>query len=233
MFSRWKKSCPLLLSLSLFATGITPAQNAESQVSIWRGEMMNLLTDPVALLRFSAGTKGKAGKLRAPIAVHFPGGEVSYCWDAVACRLIYVWKGKEFLKEEPVSGLSSPAVDPIFMASGPQLFSATIGAYGKPSYFGFKLADGIPEFYYSSGRIGVRERITISEDGKVLMQHFAIENAPGNVQLVLPEDWKDRLTVGKGTTVKGRFLTLSKSEAADFTLSYSLNSSPDETSAPE
>ena len=189
---------------------------------VWGGIMQTVLADPMARLPF-----GESETLRAPIAVHFPAQKSSICWDAKACRMLYTWKG-EFLAQDTTTQIAMPAGEIAYLAAGPGPFSAAVGAYGKPKYFGFKLIEGVPEFYYSVGRVAVRERFSFSDDAETLMQHFAIDNSAGDVVMTIPEAWKDRVSTEKGT-LKNRILTVSKNDAADFTLNYSLI--PDETPA--
>lgn len=252
MFSRWKISfLPLLVSPLCFAVCIAnaqevtdepsptvetepvegaekseesaePATEVPTAPSVWRGTMKNGLVDTMARLPF-----GESETLRAPIAVHFPAQKSSICWDAKACRLVYAWKG-EFIAQDTTTRIAEPAGEITYLASGPGQFSAAVGAYGKPRYFGFKLIAGVPEFHYSIGRVAVRERFSFSDDGATLIQHFAIDNSPGDVVLTVPETWKDRVTSEKGS-LKNRIMTISKSNAADFTLNYSLI--PDEAPA--
>lgn len=104
----------------------------------------------------------------ASIAVSQPDGR-SYCWDAGACRLRYVWAGGPIFK---VKMGKAPQL------TGPLLYRETVGfplrigsdpgqRPRRVRYCGYRLdAAGEPEFEYDVDGVNVRERITVSR-GKV------------------------------------------------------------------
>ncbi|NNE93300.1 MAG: hypothetical protein HKN23_16780 [Verrucomicrobiales bacterium] len=214
--------------IAIFGASVLFAQEtaAPEAVQLFRGRVVNLVTDPVARLLF-LNSKGKpTAELRAPVAIHFPDRDVSICWDTIACRLVYLWTGDKFLTTDPETGISAPAGESVqILAEGPIPISPTIGAYTNPRYFGMresKEKGSSPEFLYSCGQITIAERFSVSADGKSLQQIFRFENSPADVILVFPESLQGRLSASAGTT-KGRFVTLKKAEMMTVTVSFPLS----------
>ena len=115
------------------------------------------------------------------IAVHLP-YNLSYCWDADACRLQMAWKGG-FVD---MSDLWEGHFDASAKVSGDIFFrdntefplrvneSASIPAV---KYKGYRLVQKYPEFHYTINGMNVYELIREKEDGFGLIREFRIPHA--------------------------------------------------------
>ena len=158
----------------------------------------------------------------ASIAVALP-GDISFCWDAGACRLRYIWKGG-FIKVMP------------HMAGNGNYFAGIVGrifyrenaiplvihdsGLAKPSKFlGYRIVDGgYPEFNYRIGDIEVRELIKEHGGHPGVERHFNLSgDLPEKTSFLTDEDSGAKYVSSAGSWDAGR-LTLSKEEAAAFTV---------------
>ena len=202
------------------ATDKRPAPAAPAEVRL--GALPNpVLDERCAVNRNAAGQDpDENGRLPGVFAVHFPDRGLSYCWDPVECRLLYIWRNG-FLK-----GGSAIDGDLAYVAEGPAPLAASVGAFDAPNFFGYRMVDGAPEFLYTQGLLSVVERITPADDGKSLAQHFSVQNTPFEVTLSIPERWKEQVRPSQGDWENG-FVTIPRKSIADFRLTYNLEKTPE------
>ncbi|MFP6899427.1 MAG: plastocyanin/azurin family copper-binding protein [Opitutales bacterium] len=96
----------------------------------------------------------------AAIAVSLPGGH-SYCWDAGNCRLRYVWRDG-FIKKNGSFGRwrTLPTIEGRIYHwefRFPFTFEGREGKSQEPSFLGYHIVGGIPEFRYQMGDVEVTE----------------------------------------------------------------------------
>ena len=199
---------------------ITPPPTAPTiqpaVVQIQQGTLPNPVTDEVTLIhrrQLSPAEPEPLISLPAMIKVKHETEKVSYAWDPIECRLLLVWKGDSM-------------ADLIYVAEGPAPFAASIGVWGPPDYFGYRMIDGAPEFLYHFGRIGVAERIIPLPDGSGITQHWEVHQADYGLQVSVPERWKPRVKSSAGSW-SGLFLKVGENDAKDFTLTWTWPESPD------
>jgi cytochrome c551/c552 len=99
----------------------------------------------------------------------------SYCFDAGACRLRYVWTG-DFVDAWPVwrgngDGLARIVGDVVLREEQHPLQPTEPVA---PRFLGYRLEDGVPTFRYRLGEVELRERITVTADGSSLQRRFEL-----------------------------------------------------------
>lgn len=155
----------------------------------------------------------------AAIAVALP-GDLSYCWDAGACQLRYVWKG-QFIDPWPVwkgngNALASLQGDVIFRPDIQPV--RTWPNLGAPKFLGYRLLQGLPEFHYQLGNVRVHEWIKPLSGNDGIIQVFSITGATEPVDIHLFPD-ADRIAIECSHGVRdGNLLTLSPREAESFSL---------------
>lgn len=158
----------------------------------------------------------------ASIAVALP-GDTSYCWDAGACRLRYIWKGG-FIKVMPhMAGNGNNfagIVGRIFCREYalPLLFDDS-GKTPPIKFLGYHLIDGgYPEFNYQIGAIEIRELIKEHAGHPGIERHFALSGElPEKTCFMTEEDSGVKYSSSAGEWDTGR-LTLSREEARNFTV---------------
>ncbi len=185
-------------------------------VRVGQGTLPNPVLDEVTLIHRQAltpDTPGPPASLPAMITVRHETGNVSYAWDPVECRLLFAWRGDAM-------------TDLLYVAEGPAPLAASIGVWGPPDYFGYRLgADGVPEFLYHYGRLAVVERLTPLADGSGMTQHWEVTQASHGLQVAVPERWKGRVKASTGSW-SGPFLRVSEAESRDFTLTWTWPTAP-------
>jgi plastocyanin len=115
------------------------------------------------------------------IAVHLP-QELSYCWDAGACRLAFAWQGGFLDMSDLWKGhfdASAKVLGDIFFRDNTDYpirlgTNATIPAV---EYKGFRLVDRYPEFHYTLNGIDVYELIKQKADSFGIIRVFKIPKA--------------------------------------------------------
>ncbi len=158
----------------------------------------------------------------AAIAVSLP-LELSYCWDAGACRLRYAWKGG-FVDNTAIWKGHADAVAKVVGT----IFYRDVTAYplriGKPDdipvvdYKGYRLLNKYPEFHYTLNGIDVYELILPKEDGKGLIRKFRIPDAPKTVWFACgANNESESYEVSSGVWDKGK-LKLSPQQASEFSV---------------
>lgn len=99
----------------------------------------------------------------------------SYCFDAGACRLRYVWSG-DFVDAWPVwrgngDGLAKIVGDVLLREERHPL---QLPKDPVARFLGYRLERGVPTFRYRLGDVEVQERITVAEGGGALHRHFEL-----------------------------------------------------------
>lgn len=165
----------------------------------------------------------------AAIAVRLP-KDLSYCWDAGACRLRYAWSGG-FVDNTVVwkghTNANAKIIGTIFyrdQIAYPLRFSNDPGI-PEVEYKGYRLINRYPEFHYMVDGRDVYELILPKEDGNGLKRSFRIPNAGGPVWfLTNQDDGSVQYQVSAGTMENG-ILKLSAEQAREFSVTmtnYSL-----------
>lgn len=208
---------PLLAGLCLAgAIGQEVASPPPVSPRIRQVTLPNPVSDPLALTHRALLTPvpadGIPTQLPGLIVVRHSDSEIGYAWDPVECRLMFLWRG------DSPAGL-------VRVAEGPGPFAATIGAFGSPNYFGYRLINGEPEFLYHHGRLAVTERIEPAPDGRSVTHHWSVHQADFDLMLAVPERWKDRVKSTAGKWSDG-FFSIPKSKAAAFSVTWSIAQPP-------
>ena len=165
----------------------------------------------------------------AAIAVSLP-NDLSYCWDAGACRLRYAWSGG-FVDNTRIwkghADVNAKIIGSVFYRDNTS-YPILIGKpEGEPviEFRGYILVNKYPEFHYTINGIDVFELILPREDGKGLIRKFRIPEANDNVWFSSSSGSASIVyEVSAGTWINGK-LKLSTEQAKDFSINminYSL-----------
>ncbi len=165
----------------------------------------------------------------AAIAVSLP-NDLSYCWDAGACRLRYAWSGG-FVDNTRIwkghADVNAKIIGSVFYRDNTS-YPILIGKpEGEPviEFRGYSLVNKYPEFHYTINGIDVFELILPREDGKGLIRKFRIPEANDNVWFSSSSGSASIVyEVSAGTWINGK-LKLSTEQAKDFSINminYSL-----------
>ncbi len=164
----------------------------------------------------------------AAIAVALPGKQ-NYCWDAGACRLRSVWRGKFIDARAHYSGKGSALArvrgHPFWEADDrfPIRFDGNNGdASPKTRFRGYRLIEGQPEFRYEVDGIEVREFITTNPQNDGIIRVFKIVDAPSAVVLSVNSDPRAIIKSGSVAPLQG-VREFSREEAAEFSVVISKN----------
>jgi azurin len=157
----------------------------------------------------------------AAIAVNLP-HQLSYCWDAGSCRLLYAWQGEFLDNTEFWKGhkdANAKVMGDIFYRDKAD-FPLHIGNSNQvpvAKFKGYKLINRFPEFQYSLDGVTVYELIQPKKDGSGLIRTFRIPKASTPVWFEF--DALDGVTynTNKGKPEKNR-IRLSPSEAVQFSI---------------
>lgn len=154
----------------------------------------------------------------------------SYCFDAGACRLRYVWTG-DFVDGWPVwrangNALAKIVGDVVYREpAGPLPFAAD----AERRFLGYRIEQGLPTFRYRIGDVEVRERITVPEraaddprDG--LDRHFELREAPDDLQLRFGKADGVRWTSEHGTFSDDGVFTPAAAHRRAFTVTMEVRS---------
>ncbi len=187
-----------------------------AEISIRQGTLPNPVSDEVSLIYRRQLTRGKPDEpielLPGMITVQHE--EFGYAWDPVECRILFAWKGEA----EPR--------DLQYVAEGAAPFAATLGAWGPPEFFGYRMVEGGPEFLYYFGRLGVEERIRPKPGGGGFVQQWKITQAEFGLQVTVPERWKDRVKASTGSW-SGPVVTVPQSDSIEMSLNWTWPAQPD------
>jgi len=118
------------------------------------------------------------GASPAAIAVSLP-GDLSYCWDAATCKLLFAWSGGFLDNSELWRGkgdVLAKIVGTIFFRDKTE-FPLSIGnndGIKVVDYKGYSLINRYPEFHYTLNGVDVYELIMPTADGLGLNRTFRI-----------------------------------------------------------
>ena len=152
-------------------------------------------------------------------------GGYTLIWDATACRLVGVVDLKLSEPNDEASPRSipnQPKSPYLLLAEGYHPLTGSLGAFGKPLYFGFRIVDGIPEFLYNHGALQVEERLWLEGDGYILKHRFTVKDPKNAILLRFPESWKALITDASAGTWNGQTLSVSVEDTAKVVLTYDL-----------
>ena len=115
------------------------------------------------------------------IAVNLP-NNLSYCWDADACRLQMAWKGGFVDMSDIWEGhfdASAKVTGDVFFRDNTDFPLRMNESASVPmvKYKGYSLIEKYPEFHYTINGVDVYELIHPKEDGFGLIRHFRIPRA--------------------------------------------------------
>ena len=125
------------------------------------------------------------GASPAAIAVSLP-GNLSYCWDASACKLRFAWSGGFLDNSELWKGkgdVLAKVVGALFFRDKTE-FPLSIGNHDGiqvVDYKGYSLINRYPEFHYTLNGIDVYELIMPNNDGTGLIRKFRIPDGTKTV----------------------------------------------------
>lgn len=165
------------------------------------------------------------GASPAAIAVSLP-DSMSYCWDAGACKLRFVWQGG-FLDN---SDLWKGKGDALAKVTGDIFFREQVayplafqGVAKDPvvSYKGFKLVNRYPEFHYTLNGIHVYELIQPKAGGKGIVRRFKIAGNTKPVVFRTPQQKGVSYTSSAGKWEQD-VLLLTALQAREFSITISV-----------
>jgi cytochrome c551/c552 len=150
----------------------------------------------------------------ASLGVVLP-GNLTLCWDTESCRVSYVWHNS---KTNLANGmwLGKLSSKPFYRETGEAFFSLA----EKPTYLGFRLIEGYPEFHYRIGETEVRDLIRNGSTADTWQRTFTLTKPPAKFSLNLAHEGSVTITSDKGKFT-GDVLTLTGDEAKSFTLTFS------------
>lgn len=165
----------------------------------------------------------------AAIAVSLP-NDLSYCWDAGACRLRYAWSGG-FVDNTRIwkghADVNAKIIGSVFYRDAAPYPILTGKADVDPliEFRGYSLVNKYPEFHYTINGIEVFELILPRDDGKGLIRKFRIPDANDDIWFSSSAGPASMLyEASAGDWINGK-LKLSPVQAKDFIInmiSYSL-----------
>lgn len=215
----------------------TAATGTPVKLDVSRRFLKNFLTDEDALIPYET-PEGEPRDLSGAFMIGSPNAQYVAIWDPDSARLLGVLdlkapqpkteekpesksEGKE--EEKPASVEPSPYV---LLAAGNYPLQASSGAFGTPSYFGFRVVAGRPCFLYTHGSLIVEETIWLEDDGNVLKQQFSIREPEGTIALRLPDSWKERASI-EGGEWDGNTLKVPAESVGKFTIAFRLDTPED------
>lgn len=156
----------------------------------------------------------------AAIAVSLP-ENLSYCWDAGACRLRYAWEGgfldpKDYFDKKAEK--HAKIVGKIFYrdkTAYPLRFSPE--KIPVVDFRGYRLIERYPEFHYTIDGKDVYELIKPKEDGSGLLRSFRVPEATRPMYFVFDSSDGVEYTTSGGTR-KGDRITLGPDDAHAFVI---------------
>lgn len=241
MFSSRQNNILCVLSMSVLGNLYVSARAETSEapdvvsshsvpliLDISRRSLKNFLEDEAALERY-LGPDGALNDLEDAFTIGAVHGRYALIWDATACRLVGVIDIKPPSEEQPGD---PPGTNPdpnspyVLLAEGYPPLSGSLGTFGHPSYFGFRLIDGLPEFLYTHGSLQVEERLWLEGDGRVLKQRFAIRSPENPFLLHFPASWKERIVKTSAGKWNGGTLSVPHEKADEVIITYRLSDQP-------
>ncbi len=154
----------------------------------------------------------------ASIAVRLS-SEISFCWDAGPCQLLYAWQGGFIDNSVAWKGhrnTESRILGTVFHdepANNPLRLGERNRFPDKIEFQGYRLKERNPEFHYRIDGVDVYEIFQVSENGQNLVRNFRIPNVSEKVWIQIPGD----ASASKGQ-VSGGVLMLAPEEAKQFSI---------------
>jgi len=193
-------------------------------LDISRRSLKNFLQDPTALERYKQ-PDGSIKDLEDAFTIGAVRGRYALIWDATACRLVGVVDVKpaeEDSHQDSAESGQKPSTPYVLLAEGYAPLTGSLGTFGNPIYFGFRLIDGLPEFLYNHGGLQVEERLWLEGDGSILKQRFAIRNPENAFLIQFPASWKERITETSAGQWNGQTLSVPLEGAEELIITYQL-----------
>lgn len=213
------------------------------KLDISRRFLKNFLTDELALIPYEKGD-GEFRDMPGAFMIGSPSARYVAIWDPTPSRLVGVLdlqaprkaapQEPEPAEQEPASTDSEDEEAPspyVFTATGTFPFQGSSGAFGNPSYFGFRVVSGRPCFLYTHGSLIVEETLWLEDGGSILKQQFSLRDPEGTIAFRIPDDMDGRVASDRGEW-DGTRLEVASGEAESFTLTYQL-SPPGKEEEPE
>lgn len=174
-----------------------------------RATVTNFIEDPIVTANLSTDVKLKKLLPSTFVMVLGATGQKIY-WSPALCRMVAIGRDKRASFREMV-------------AEGAHPLSISLGAIGRPEYFGFRFVDGKPEFLYTYGQLSVEESYEISADGSRLYQRFQVQSNAIDGAFSVTENWRALVTADHGEWLNN-VLTLSREQLNEgFTITYHLD----------
>lgn len=154
----------------------------------------------------------------ASIAVRLT-DEISFCWDAGPCQLLYAWQGGFIDNSVAWKGhknTESRILGNIFYkeeVNNPLRFGRKNHLPDNIEFQGYQLKNRNPEFHYQIDGVDVYEYFQVSEDGQRLIRNFRLPDISEAVWLKVSK--KASSTKGE---MSGGFLKLTPEEATQFSI---------------
>ncbi len=145
--------------------------------------------------------------------------EISFCWDAGPCQLLYAWQGgfiDNSIAWKGHKNTESRILGSIFYketVNNPIRFGERNQIPDNIQFKGYQLRGRNPEFHYQVDGVDVYEYYQVSEDGQKLIRNFRLPEAPDTVWLKVPEFAS--VTAGH---LSGGFLNVTSEEAKQFSI---------------
>lgn len=189
---------------------ILPAMGQEEMI-VRRATISNFLTDPIVTGNIRVADDVSSTLPSTFILTHPQTGQSIY-WSPVICRLIAIKNGERTSFHEVV-------------AEGPHPFAFSLGAIGKPKFFGFRMVDGLPEFLYTYGQLSIEEKFQFSKDGRKIEQSFKVASTAIDGAFSVSEEVRKIVTADNGRW-GGNVIRFRRDEFnAGFTVTYHLDPS--------
>jgi azurin len=146
---------------------------------------------------------------------------LSYCWDAGACRFRYLWKGGFLDMTRNWGGKGKERADIVGVVFYRENNDAPFRIGSKdhmpePAYKGYRMKNRYPTFIYMLDDVEVTERITPTIEKSGMKRVLTFKNLKEPIWFV-KEDTAVEYYVNKGSW-EGNFLKLSPEEARKFTI---------------
>lgn len=154
----------------------------------------------------------------ASIAVRLS-DEISFCWDAGPCQLLYAWQGGFIDNSVAWKGhknTESRILGTIFYTesvNNPLRFGEKSHHPENIEFQGYELKNRNPEFHYRMDGNDVYEHFHVSNDGQRLIRNFRLPDVSETVWLKVPKYVK--ATEGQ---MFGKYLMLTPDEAKQFAI---------------
>lgn len=168
------------------------------------------------------------------IAVSFGDG-LSYCFDTTECRLFYTWSGgfldmTKYWGEGAGGGRAFDYVPELlgpvwWRASGAQAVQIPGMTAEKPHFTGYRKVKGVPELQWRVGEVAFTLTITPGAKPGEAVCRYTTTGATKGLVFAVPTESTTQITADKGTRADTA-LTLTASEAAQFTLTISPGDKP-------